>query len=177
MIYMVVLFLFHSCHEKNVNPISIIKIQKQKNIVAMDVENNSKQDYYILNPGLGVYTLEGTSMIKTELMTPNLKSIKVDSLICEIFESDCILHEKFFSQVVRLPKNQVTRLKYDFSYDFDENNVEYTPIFPYNIDQLQKDNTREKIYQLQKKLDENNMFNDYKIYIGEIKLKKSEDVY
>lgn len=173
-IYMVVLLLFHSCHEKNVAPINIIKIQKQKNIITMDIENNSEHDYYILNPELGVYTLGGASMIKTELVSRHLKSTKMDNLICEIFENDCILYKKNFSQVVRLPKNKVTRLKYNFSYDFEENNVEYVPVFPYNIEQLQKDNIRAKIYQLQKKLDDNKVLKDYNIYIGEIKFKKNK---
>ncbi|RST25859.1 hypothetical protein [Chryseobacterium lacus] len=169
LIYLNIIFLFYGCQEKHTIPIDIIKIQKHENILVMDIENNSEQDYYILNPELGVYVLGGASMIETELITPHSKNIRMDSLICEIFKNDCILKEGIFSIVVKLPKNRITRLKYGYAYNFDDNNVEYIPLFPYNIDHLQQDHTKAKNYQLQKILDESKIIENYRVYIGEIK--------
>lgn len=168
-IYLTIFFLFYSCQKKNNDPINIVKIKKEGNLLVMDIENNSIQDYYILNPELGLYTMGGASMIETVLITPHLRSTKTDSVICEIFVNDCILHERLFSQVVTLPKKKITRLKYKYLYSFDESKVKYIPIFPYNINQLEKDSMKVKVFQLQKKLDENNILGNYKVYIKEIK--------
>src|SRR5690606_4750307 len=108
-------------------------------------------------------------MIVTELITHYKKNITIDSLIYEIFKNDYILQERTFNIVLKLPKNHITILKYNYSYNFNDNNVEYTPIFPYNIQQLQNDHTKAKIYQLQKTLDAGKIIENYRVYVGELK--------
>lgn len=165
---LIVIFLLFSC-KKNKECIYVNEIKKKDDILIMSIENNSGQDYFILNPNLDVYTNRGADMIKTTLFDNYLKSKVMDSLICKVFISDCELNDEYFSQVIKLPKKKVTTLKYKYFQNFDESKVEYYPIFPYNIDLRQKNSTKEKIHQLKKILDANISINDYKIYIDEIK--------
>ena len=135
-ILLILIFLIISCQNDN-GTIYINQIHKQENTLIMDVVNNSGQDYYILNPSIDVYTMGGAYMIKTELITNHFKNKKIDSLICKVFTYDCLLNVGNFSQVVKLPKNSIIKLKYKSFENFDEHNVEYIPTFPYNINHFQ----------------------------------------
>lgn len=105
-------------------------------------------------------------MIKAELISSYSKNMKIDSAICSVFKNDC----NHISQIVKLPKNRITRLKYRYLQNFDEKEAEFIPSFPYNINRFQtkKDSAKLKIEQLKKILDKENPLNNYNFYSDEI---------
>lgn len=173
LIYLFLFITLISCSKIEQNLIIVNRITKHYNTLIMEIYNNSNEDYYILDPQLLIYIKDETYMVETKLISPFIESEEIDEKICEIYPLTCEIYEKeIFGKLVKLPKKSKINLIYQYFENYDENEVKYEPLFPYNLSSLQEEqnNKMKKLIQL---LDSINILENYSFYSHEVKIENN----
>lgn len=162
-----------SCSKNHNSTITLQKITKKNDFVELEIQNNTDKNYYIISPQLGIYTMGGASMLKTEIVSQIYKSEEMDSIICKVFHEQCktaIKYDIFSSSyAVILPQKTSTKIVYQYDENFDDRDVKYD-FWGYNMDKYLTEDQKDKLFKMKRLMDQNKLISGYELYIDEIKL-------
>lgn len=166
-----IVILVLCCSKNNESAIMLSKIVKKNNIVELNVLNNTSKNYYIISPQLEIY----------KNMRPNINTehsyeqpSKIDSLICKVYSEMCesFLKDKIIYNhyIIKLPKKSSTKIVYQYNENFDDRDVKYSFLLGYNLDKYSTEKQKNKLLNLKRLMDQNELVPGYELYIEEIKL-------
>lgn len=172
---LIILFItILNCSKNYKSTITLQKITKKKDFVEIEIQNNTGNNCYIISPQLGIYTMGGASMLKTEIISQIYKSEEIDSIICKVYREQCkiaIEYDIFSSSyVVILPKKSSTKIVYQYDENYDEKDVKYDFNLGYNLNQYSSERGKSKLSNLKLLMDNKKLVSGYELYIEEIKL-------